>query len=448
MTGLFEEAESANLDRARPLAARMRPRCLDEFVGQQHFLGPGQLLRRILDADRLSSAIFYGPPGTGKTSLAELIAHGTECVFERLNAAAAGVKELRELLEKARDRLATGGRRTLLFVDELHHFNRTQQDVLLPDVESGVVRLIGATTANPFFSLVSPLVSRSQIFEFQPLQNSDIRQLLDRALTDTEHGLGRFEVTATEEALGFLAEVADGDARRALNALEIGVFSIASIATDTDTERVLELDVAEESVQKKAVHYDDDMHYDAASALIKSLRGSDPDAAIYWLARMLEAGEDPRFLARRLVILASEDIGNADPQALVLANAAAQATERVGMPECRIILAQATCYLALAPKSNASYLAIDRAIEDVRTRSVLPVPRHLKDSHYPGAGQLGHGEDYAYAHDGDDGWVDQDYLGVDRTYYEPTDRGHEQQMKQRLEELKRRQGEESSGETG
>ena len=452
MTGLFEKAETANLDRARPLAARMRPRSLDEFVGQQHFLGPGQLLRRILDADRLSSAIFYGPPGTGKTSLAELIAGQTQCVFERLNAAAAGVKELRELLESARDRLATGGRHTLLFVDELHHFNRTQQDVLLPDVESGVIRLIGATTANPFFSLVSPLISRSQIFEFQPLQPTDIRQLLDRALTDTEHGLGRFEITASDEALEFLAEVADGDARRALNALEIGVFSIASIASNTSTaqddSRVLELDVAEESVQKKAVRYDDDMHYDAASALIKSLRGSDPDAAIYWLARMLEAGEDPRFLARRLVILASEDIGNADPQALVLANAAAQATERVGMPECRIILAQATCYLALAPKSNASYLAIDRAIEDVRTRAVLPVPRHLKDSHYPGAGQLGHGEDYAYAHDGDDGWVDQDYLGVDRTYYEPTDRGHEEQMKKRLEELKRRQGEESSGGTG
>ncbi len=442
MTGLFEKAETANLDRARPLAARMRPRSLDEFVGQQHFLGPGQLLRRILDADRLSSAIFYGPPGTGKTSLAELIAGQTQCVFERLNAAAAGVKELRELLESARDRLATGGRHTLLFVDELHHFNRTQQDVLLPDVESGVIRLIGATTANPFFSLVSPLVSRSQIFEFQPLQPTDIRQLLDRALTDTEHGLGRFEITASDEALEFLAEVADGDARRALNALEIGVFSIASIASNTsttqDNSRVLELDVAEESVQKKAVRYDDDMHYDAASALIKSLRGSDPDAAIYWLARMLEAGEDPRFLARRLVILASEDIGNADPQALVLANAAAQATERVGMPECRIILAQATCYLALAPKSNASYIAIDRALQDVRTKAVLPVPKHLKDSHYPGAGQLEHGADYVYAHDGDDGWVDQDYLGVDRTYYEPTDRGHEAQMKQRIEELKTR----------
>ncbi|MED5447127.1 MAG: replication-associated recombination protein A [Planctomycetota bacterium] len=433
MTGLFEQAETANLDRARPLAARMRPRNLDEFVGQQHFLGPGQLLRRILDADRLSSAIFYGPPGTGKTSLAELIAGQTECVFERLNAAAAGVKELRELLESARDRLATGGRRTLLFVDELHHFNRTQQDVLLPDVESGVVRLIGATTANPFFSLVSPLVSRSQVFEFQPLQPEDIRRLLERALSDKQQGLGRHEVTATDEALSFLSEVADGDARRALNALEIGVLSIAG-----GTRKVLELAVAEESVQKKAVRYDDDTHYDAASALIKSMRGSDPDAAIYWLARMLEAGEDPRFLARRLVILASEDIGNADPQALVLANATAQATERVGMPECRIILAQATTYLALAPKSNASYTAIDRALEDVRTKAVLPVPRHLQDSHYPGAKQLGHGQDYAYAHNGEDGWVDQDYLGVDQTYYEPTDRGHEAQMKERLEELKRR----------
>ena len=433
MTGLFEQAETANLDRARPLAARMRPRNLDEFVGQRHFLGPGQLLSRILDADRLSSAIFYGPPGTGKTSLAELIAGQTECVFERLNAAAAGVKELRELLESARDRLATGERRTLLFVDELHHFNRTQQDVLLPDVESGVVRLIGATTANPFFSLVSPLVSRSQIFEFQPLQPEDIRDLLQRALVDTELGLGRFGVSASDEALAFLSEVADGDARRALNAMEIGVLSIAA-----GTSKVLELDVAEESVQKKAVRYDDDSHYDAASALIKSLRGSDPDAAMYWLARMLEAGEDPRFLARRLVILAAEDIGNADPQALVLANAAAQATERGGMPECRIILAQATSYLALAPKSNASYLAIDRAIEDVRTKAVLPVPRHLQDSHYPGAEKLGHGQNYAYAHDGEDGWVDQDYLGVARTYYEPTDRGHEAVMKQRLEELKKR----------
>ncbi|MDP7278094.1 MAG: replication-associated recombination protein A [Planctomycetaceae bacterium] len=434
MTGLFDRAESANLDRARPLADRMRPRTLEEFAGQQHFLGSGKLLRRILEADRLSSAIFYGPPGTGKTSLAELIAGQTECVFERINAAAAGVKELRDALESARDRLATGGRQTLLFVDELHHFNRTQQDVLLPDVESGVVCLIGATTANPFFSLVSPLVSRSQVFEFQPLGTDEIRQLMMRALQDVERGLGRHGVTATDESLDFLAEVSDGDARRALNALEIGALSIAA----TGDAPVLELQVAEESIQKKAVRYDDDMHYDAASALIKSMRGSDPDAAMYWLARMLEAGEDPRFLARRIVILASEDIGNADPHALVLANAAAQATERVGMPECRIILAQAVAYLALAPKSNASYVAIDAALNDVRTRAVLPVPRHLQDSHYPGAKQLGHGQGYVYAHQGEDGWVDQDYLGVERTYYEPLDRGFEAELKQRLDQWRSR----------
>ena len=434
MTGLFDRAEAANLDRARPLAARMRPRTLEEFAGQQHFLGPGKLLRRILEADRLSSAIFYGPPGTGKTSLAELIAGQTECVFERINAAAAGVKELRDALESARDRLATGSRQTLLFIDELHHFNRTQQDVLLPDVESGVVRLIGATTANPFFSLVSPLVSRSQVFEFQPLGTGEIRQLLERALLDTERGLGQHGVTATDESLNFLAEVSDGDARRALNALEIGALSIAA----SGDAPVLELEIAEESIQKKAIHYDDDMHYDAASALIKSMRGSDPDAAIYWLARMLEAGEDPRFLARRIVILASEDIGNADPHALVLANAAAEATERVGMPECRIILAQAVTYLALAPKSNASYVAIDAALDDVRTRAVLPVPKHLQDSHYPGAKQLGHGQDYVYAHNGEDGWVDQDYLGVERTYYEPLDRGFEAELKRRLDEWRSR----------
>jgi len=434
MTGLFDQAEADNLQRARPLAARMRPRTLEEFVGQQHFLGPGKLLRRMLESDRLSSAIFYGPPGTGKTSLAELIAGQTECVFDRLNAAAAGVKELRELLDAARDRLATGDRRTLLFVDELHHFNRTQQDVLLPDVETGVVRLIGATTANPFFSLVSPLVSRSQVFEFLPLGVTEIRGLLATALVDSERGVGRHGVEADDEALSFLAEVSDGDARRALNALEIAVLSIAAAGTDA----VLDLAIAEESIQKKAVHYDDDTHYDAASALIKSMRGSDPDAAVYWLARMLEAGEDPRFLARRIVILAAEDIGNADPQALLVANAAAEATERVGMPECRILLSQAVTYLALAPKSNAAIKAIDAALDDVRTRSVLPVPRHLKDAHYAGARQLGHGEGYQYAHEAPDGWVDQDYLGVERTYYEPVERGFEAELKRRLEEWRAR----------
>jgi putative ATPase len=430
--GLFDQHEADNLENAKPLAARMRPRSLDEFVGQEHFLGEGKLLRRMLQADRLSSAIFYGPPGTGKTSLAEVIAHHTQCRFCRLNAAAAGVKELRALLEKAREELATSGERTLLFIDELHRFNRTQQDVLLSDVEDGIVRLIGATTANPFFSLVSPLVSRSQIFEFKPLSQEEVLKLLRSALKDSERGLGRYDVNATEEALNFLAEISDGDARRSLNALEVGVLSVA------ESGETFDLEVAQESIQKKAVQYGDDEHYDTASAFIKSMRGSDPDAAIYWLARMLEAGEDPRFLARRIVICASEDVGNADPQALVVANAAAQATEFVGMPECRIPLAQAVTYIATAPKSNAVYKAIDAALSDVRQHRVLPVPVHLQDAHYPGAKRLGHGQGYQYAHNAEEGWVEQDYLGVDRTYYEPVNRGYEAELRKRIEELKQR----------
>jgi putative ATPase len=434
MPGLFEKQERENADAARPLAARMRPRSLKEFTGQQHFLGEGKLLRRMLRADRLGSMIFYGPPGTGKTSLGEVIARQTKSHFVVLNAASAGVKELRQTLEEARNRLAASGERTILFVDELHHFNRTQQDVLLPDVEAGVVSLIAATTANPFFSLASALISRSQVFEFQLLGKEDIRSLLERALTDRERGLGKSRTIATDEALDFLADVCDGDARRALTALEIGVLSL-------DEKRpVLDLEIAQESIQKKAVLYDasGDQHYDVTSAFIKSMRGSDPDAALYWLARMLVAGEDARFIARRIVILASEDVGNADPQALVLANAAAEATERVGMPECRIILAQAVTYLACAPKSNASYMAIDAAMDDVKTQRVVPVPVHLKDSHYGGAKRLGHGEGYQYAHAHAGGWVDQDYLGVEKHYYEPTNRGHEQHLRQRLEELRSR----------
>ena len=428
--GLFDRQEAQNVEQAKPLAARMRPRTLDEFAGQEHFLGEGKLLRRILTADRLSSVIFYGPPGTGKTSLAEVIAAQTKSVFSRLNAASSGVKELRTLLDQARDRLKAVNQRTLLFIDELHHFNRTQQDVLLPDVEAGVVRLIGATTENPFFALVSPLVSRSQVFEFKPVNPADIRKVLDRALIDTERGLGKLSLKVTEEALGFLCEVCDGDVRRALTALEIAASSVKDGA--------ISLEVAQESIQKKALRYDDDTHYDAASALIKSMRGSDPDAAVYWLARMLEAGEDPRFLARRIAIAASEDVGNADPQALVIANAAAQATLFIGMPECRIILSQAATYVALAPKSNAAYVAIDEALNDVRQRCVLPVPTHLQDGHYGGAKRLGHGEGYQYAHDAADGWVDQDYLGIDRSYYRPVDRGFEAQLKLRLEEIKAR----------
>ena len=473
MPGLFDQHEAQNLDAAKPLAARMRPRTLDEFTGQQHFLGEGKLLRRMLVADRISSVIFYGPPGTGKTSLAEIIATHTKSVFASLNAASAGVKELREVLEAARTRLKTGGQRTLLFVDELHHFNKTQQDVLLPDVESGAVRLIGATTSNPFFALVSPLVSRSQVFEFRSLSREDVLGLLRRALSDRERGLGQHSVTVTDEALSFLAEVCDGDARRALNALEIAVLSVAphasnrvgsvtgqvsgkALAAGISTEAAsttpvasaiplkasgpatVDLEIAQESIQKKAVQYGDDEHYDAASAFIKSIRGSDPDAAIYWLARMLEAGEEPRFIARRIVIAASEDIGNADPQALVVAMAAAHATEFVGLPECRIMLAQAVTYLATAPKSNASYVAVDAALDDVRTKRVLPVPTHLRDGHYPGAKRLGHGEGYQYAHDAPEGWVDQDYLGVERTYYQPVDRGFEAELKRRVEEQRAR----------
>lgn len=433
--GLFDRQEADALERAKPLAARMRPRDLDEFVGQQHFLGEGKLLRRMLKADRLSSVVFYGPPGTGKTSLAELIARHTQRRFVSLNAAASGVKELRAALDEARHELAAGGRKTVLFIDELHRFNRAQQDVLLPDVEVGVVSLIGATTANPFFSLVAPLVSRSQIFEFQPLSEADVLSLLRRALADTERGLGQHGVTATDDALRFLAEVSDGDARRALSALEIGVLSVL------DAERrVVDLAVAQESIQKKAIQYDatGDAHYDAASALIKSMRGSDPDAAIYWLARMIEAGEDPRFLARRIVICAAEDVGNADPTALVLANAAAQATELVGLPECRIPLAQAAAYIALAPKSNAAITSIDAALSDVRNHRILPVPVHLRDAHYGGAQRLGHGTGYQYAHDAPEGWVDQDYLGVERSYYDPADRGFEAELKKRLADLRAR----------
>lgn len=431
---LFDRLEAENRAAVRPLAARMRPRSLDEFVGQQHFLAPGKLLRRLLEADRISSVVFYGPPGTGKTSLAELIARHTRRVFRSLNAAAAGVKELREVLDKARADVSSGGPRTVLFIDELHHFNKTQQNVLLPDVEDGVVALVAATTANPFFALIAPLLSRSQIFELQPLSVDDISGLIRRALVDRERGLGSRQVTATSEAIEFLAKICDGDARRALTALEIGVLSLP------DGVRTLDLATAEESIQRKQIRYDadGDEHYDAASALIKSIRGSDPDAALYWMARMLAAGEDPRFLARRIVIAAAEDIGNADPQGLILAQAAAHATEFIGLPECRIPLAQAVTYLALAPKSNASYVAIDAAMEDVRTQRTLPVPVHLRDRHYQGAQRLGHGDGYQYPHATEEGWVAQDYLGVNACYYEPVDRGYEAELKRRLEELRLR----------
>jgi len=431
---LFGNAESVHLREAQPLAARMRPRTLDEFVGQQHFLGEGRLLRRLLKADRVGSVIFYGPPGTGKTTLARLLAGETKSHFQQISATASGVKELRDILAQARDRLAATGQRTLLVVDELHRFNKAQQDVLLPDVEDGVIILVGVTTENPFFAINSALVSRSRILQFEPLSKDDIKTLIRRALADVERGLGRWQVNMHEDALEFLAEVSDGDARRALSALEVGVLSSQEFPLEFTRQ------LAEESVQRKAVGYDrlGDAHYDSISALIKSIRGSDPDAALYWLARMLEGGEDVRFLARRLVILASEDVGNADPAALPLAVAAAQACEIVGLPECQLVLAQAVTYLACAPKSNAATVGIGEALRDVRQGRLLPVPVHLRDASYAGAKRLGHGVGYQYAHDQPDAIAAQDYLGVDRIYYRPTDRGYERELSQRLEAIRAR----------
>lgn len=434
MSSLFEKSEADNYRGAQPLAARMRPRTLTEFVGQQHFLGEGKLLRRLLAADRLGSVIFYGPPGTGKTTLARLLAMESKRKFRQLSAVASGVKELRELLDEARDALAGGGERTLLFIDEIHRFSKAQQDVLLPDVEEGIVTLVGATTSNPFFAVNSALVSRSQVFEFQPLSPDEIKTVLQRALSDEERGLGQHNVRMHDDALEFLAQVSDGDARRALAALEIGVLSTHEHPIEFTRE------LAAESVQRKASAYDPtgDEHYDSASALIKSIRGSDPDAGLYWLARMLEAGEDVRFLCRRLVILASEDVGNADPQALLLAVAAMQACEFVGLPECQLPLAQAVTYLACAPKSNASTIAIGEARQDIREGRVLPVPVHLRDSHYPGSKRLGHGQGYEYAHDAEGGIAAQDYLGVEHEYYRPVDRGFEAELAERLKKIRER----------
>jgi len=447
---LFEEHPPDDVPKHAPLALRMRPRTVGEFVGQEHFFGPGKLLRRMLRADRLTSVILYGPPGTGKTALAHVIVNTTRAAFEELNAAMSGVKEVRDVLTRARRRLAQrvrSGRRqrTVLFVDELHRFNRAQQDVLLPDVEKGVIILIGATTHNPFFAINSPLLSRSQIFEFKPLSQDQVKVILRRAAEDKEHGLGRHKTRLEGEALDFLAEICEGDARRALNALEVGVLSARP---DADGTIVYDLAVAEESIQRKAVLYDrgEDEHYDTASAFIKSMRGSDPDAALYWMAKMLEGGEDPRFIARRMVICAAEDVGNAAPLALVLAMAAQQAVEFVGMPEAKIPLAQAVTYIATAPKSNAAYMAISKAIEDVQQGRTLPVPDHLKDASYRGAKRLGRGEGYQYAHNFDGHWVDQDYVPTDRIYYEPTDQGHERVIKERLEGWRKRRRGEGTGE--
>lgn len=415
-----------------PLASRMRPRCIDEFIGQSHILGPNQLLRRAIEADRIQSLIFYGPPGTGKTSLAQIIANHTRCRFERLSGVESNVAEMRRVLSGAANRMENTGQVTILFVDEIHRFNKAQQDVLLPDVESGVIRLIGATTHNPFFFVNSPLVSRSQIFELRPLSETDLFGLLHRALADTERGLGHIKIRADENALKHLARMSDGDARKALNSIEI-----AALTTPPEMDGYIHLDlaVAEQCIQKKAVVYDSDGdgHFDTASAFQKSLRGSDPDAALYWLAKMIHAGEDPRFITRRLVITAAEDVGLADPMALVLAMAAHNASEFIGWPEARIPIAEAVVYVATANKSNSAYKAVDAALEDVRSGRTLPVPEHLRDASYSGARKLGHGEGYKYAHEHPGHFVPQDYLGAVRRYYEPGDEGVEKKIKERVE---------------
>ena len=415
-----------------PLAARMRPRSLDEYIGQSHILAPGQLLRRAIEADRIQSLIFYGPPGTGKTSLAQIIARHTRNKFERLSGVESNVADMRRVLAGAANRLANTGQPTILFIDEIHRFNKAQQDVLLPDVEAGTVRLIGATTHNPFFFVNSPLVSRSQIFELRALSEDDLLQLLRRATCDAERGLGHLKLKVDEEAFRHLAKVSDGDARKALNALEI-----AGLTTPPSADGMIHIDLAaaEQSIQKKAVVYDGDgdAHYDTISAFIKSMRGSDADATLYWLAKMIHAGEDPRFIARRIVIHAAEDIGLADPMALVLAVAAHHAAEFIGWPEARIPIAEAAIYIATANKSNSVITAIDAALEDVRTGRTLAVPEHLRDAHYAGAKKLGHGVGYEYAHDHAGHFVAQDYLGGDKRYYEPTEQGAEKKIRERVE---------------
>jgi len=414
---------------------------LSEFAGLKHILGEGKLLRRAIESDRFMSLILYGPPGVGKTALAHLIAERSSAHFLSLNAVTAGVADIRKVTQEAALERSRSGKRTVLFIDEIHRFTRVQQDALLPDVERGNITLIGASTSNPFFAIIPALSSRSQIFEFKPLDSGDIKSLLLRALTDKERGLGKIPLTVTPEALELIVAKANGDARRALNALELGALSTAP---HPDGTVLFDLRTAEESIQKKSLVYDEDEHYDTISAFIKSMRGSDPDAALYWMAKMIYAGEDPLFIARRIVIAASEDVGNADPRALFVATSAYQALERIGMPEGALPLAQAAVYVASAPKSNASYLGIKAAMKDVEEGNLLQVPDHLKDAHYKGAERLGRGRGYNYPHDFPGHYTAQDYLPQKREYYHPTEQGEEKRIKERLAGLKKRYQEEKN----
>ena len=435
---LFDYMRENTMEKESPLASRLSPRTLDEVVGQQHIIGKDKLLYRAIKADKLGSVIFYGPPGTGKTTLAKVIANTTQADFKQINATVAGKKDMEEVVTEAKNNMGMYGRRTILFVDEIHRFNKGQQDYLLPFVEDGTLTLIGATTENPYFEVNGALLSRSRIFELKPLEKDDIKQLIYRAVTDSERGMGTYRVKIEEDAADFLADTANGDARAALNAVELGV-----LTTERSEDGLIHIDLAaaQECIQKRAVRYDKDgdNHYDTISAFIKSMRGSDPDAAVYYLARMLYAGEDIKFIARRIMICASEDVGNADPQALNVAVSAALAAERIGLPEAQIILSQAASYVACAPKSNAAYVAIQNAMENVKTTRTMPVPVHLQDRHYKGAAKLGHGEGYKYAHDYPKHYVKQQYLpdGMEGTvFYEPSDNGYEKQIKAYMKWLK------------
>ncbi|MBQ3602078.1 MAG: replication-associated recombination protein A [Lachnospiraceae bacterium] len=428
---LFEYMRINEMKKESPLASRLRPKSLDEIVGQQHIVGKDKLLYRAIKADKISSIIFYGPPGTGKTTIAKVIANTTSAEFQQINATSAGKKDMESVVEEAKRMLGAYGKKTILFIDEIHRFNKGQQDYLLPFVEDGTIILIGATTENPYFEVNGALLSRSIIFELKPLKKEDIKELIVRAIEDEERGLGIYQAEIEKEALEFLSTMADGDARKALNAIELGVLTTEK---GTDDKIHVTLEVAQECIQKRAVRYDKmgDNHYDTVSAFIKSMRGSDPDAAIYYLARMLYAGEDIRFIARRIVIAASEDVSNADANALVVATAAAQAVERIGMPEARIILAQAAAYVACAPKSNSAIMAIDKALNMVKEQQMTNIPNHLRDAHYKGSSKLGHGKGYQYAHDYPNHYVNQQYLPdelVGEEIYVLSDNGEEKEWK-------------------